>query len=202
MVGRLSSEMVYLHTNFWPVRHARRSPLAASAAADALYHLCLHSRVLQSTAAANIWPSDSRGRLEAAHKQHQQQTAHSLPHSAAHSPLCHLTLTSHLSMSHDKPSIADAPASKRAKYEVSPIEGFTAPDDWPGPGPIELRSADLPHDSADTEWWYVNGHVTDDKSGDEYSFFASFFRICKALHKDGRLSEHNETTQPARARAA
>jgi len=45
----------------------------------------------------------------------------------------------------------------------------------------------LPHDSADTEWWYVNGHVTNPADGHDLSFFASFFRICKAVHADGTI---------------
>ena len=49
------------------------------------------------------------------------------------------------------------------------------PTDWPGAGSIDLAIHDLPHNSATTEWWYVNSHITtlDDR---QFSLFASFFR--------------------------
>lgn len=64
---------------------------------------------------------------------------------------------------------------------------FVAPSDWPGPGPIDLNVHDLPHNSSDTEWWYINGHFVgeDDK---QYSFFASFFRIAKDVLEDGTIT--------------
>jgi len=34
---------------------------------------------------------------------------------------------------------------------------------------------DLPHDDAKVEWWYINGHLKS-LDGNEYSFFASFFK--------------------------
>lgn len=107
-------------------------------------------------------------------------------------------------MSHPAPA-AEAPSAKRAKvddgangtavmaassmssYGVS--KPFVVPSDWPPPGPIDLATADLPHDSADTEWWYINAHVNDKETGHELSLFASFFRICKQINKDGSL-EH------------
>lgn len=101
--------------------------------------------------------------------------------------------------SHPKPTQDDVPDSKRVKLSngsdstpharadaASAI--FVAPSDWPPPGPIDLAKADLPHDSADTEWWYVNGHVKEEKTGHDLSFFASFFRICKKIHADGSMS--------------
>lgn len=50
------------------------------------------------------------------------------------------------------------------------------PEDWPAPGPIDLRLHDLPHSSSTTEWWYLNTHVQT-ASGRSLSLFASFFRI-------------------------
>jgi geranylgeranyl pyrophosphate synthase/predicted secreted hydrolase len=50
------------------------------------------------------------------------------------------------------------------------------PRDWPGPGPIDLSTHDLPHESARVEWWYLNAHLTaDDDRG--FSVFAAFFRV-------------------------
>jgi predicted secreted hydrolase len=52
------------------------------------------------------------------------------------------------------------------------------PADWPAPGPIDVALHDLPHASAETEWWYLNAHLwTDD--GIELSVFAAFFRIAR-----------------------
>lgn len=53
------------------------------------------------------------------------------------------------------------------------------PSDWPASGPIDLSKHDLPHRSADTEWWYVNSHFTA-ADGRELSLFAAFFRIVSA----------------------
>ncbi|MFA5102831.1 MAG: hypothetical protein WC525_06720, partial [Candidatus Thermoplasmatota archaeon] len=49
------------------------------------------------------------------------------------------------------------------------------PSDWPGPGLVNLAVHDLPHQSSNIEFWYVNGHfeVTD---GHKLSVFAAFFR--------------------------
>lgn len=49
------------------------------------------------------------------------------------------------------------------------------PVDWPGAGTVELSVHDLPHESATTEWWYVNGHI-EAHTGGRYAFFAAFFR--------------------------
>jgi hypothetical protein len=76
-------------------------------------------------------------------------------------------------MSHAKPVGEPAP--------------FVNPADWPPLGPIDLTLADLPHASADTEWWYVNGHVNDEATGHDLSFFASFFRIVKGRDWQGNL---------------
>lgn len=57
------------------------------------------------------------------------------------------------------------------------------PTDWPGPGPIDLNIHDLPHQTANTEWWYANGHFTahvpgdEDKPGRNFSFFVAFFKL-------------------------
>lgn len=56
---------------------------------------------------------------------------------------------------------------------------YVIPDDWPElEGPIDLAVHDLPHKSASTEWWYINGHVKDEE-GHEYSIHVSFFRLAK-----------------------
>jgi geranylgeranyl pyrophosphate synthase/predicted secreted hydrolase len=59
--------------------------------------------------------------------------------------------------------------------------------DWPGPGPVDLELHDLPHSSSTLEWWYVNGHLTDDL-GREFGFFASFFRT--AVARDSATGEY------------
>eukprot|EP00026_Physarum_polycephalum_P002234 Phypoly_transcript_02239.p1 GENE.Phypoly_transcript_02239~~Phypoly_transcript_02239.p1 ORF type:complete len:803 (+),score=118.41 Phypoly_transcript_02239:351-2759(+) len=46
-------------------------------------------------------------------------------------------------------------------------------------GPINLQEQDLPHNSAATEWWYVNGHLHIDgilTSSPPFSFFAVFLK--------------------------
>jgi len=55
---------------------------------------------------------------------------------------------------------------------------------WPQPGPIDLARHDLPHPSADTEWWYVNAHLRT-SDGRTLGLFAAFFRI---------ISSHDEAT--------
>ena len=51
--------------------------------------------------------------------------------------------------------------------------------DWPlAEGPIDLAVQDLPHDSSNTEWWYLNAHVKN-VDGREFSVFAAFFRIIR-----------------------
>ncbi len=71
-----------------------------------------------------------------------------------------------MSTAHPKPSLDVAePASKRARTSaqqeeqkgsaaenaVAAAPAFVHPADWPKEGPINLATADLPHDSADTE---------------------------------------------------
>ncbi len=56
---------------------------------------------------------------------------------------------------------------------------------WPAPGPIDLAQHDLPHPAADTEWWYVNGHV-EVEDGRTFGLFAAFFRI---------ISSYDEATK-------
>lgn len=74
-----------------------------------------------------------------------------------------------------------------------PQEDFAPPSDWPKDGDIDLATADLPHASADTEWWYVNSHLKD-KQGHEYSLFASFFRIVKKVKEDGTMEHSHALT--------
>ncbi len=74
-------------------------------------------------------------------------------------------------------------ASKRAKKEA---DDYVLPADWPKRGEeIDLSVQDLPHDSADTEWCYINSHVVD-ANGRDLSFFASFFRIVKEADEHGK----------------
>jgi geranylgeranyl pyrophosphate synthase/predicted secreted hydrolase len=61
---------------------------------------------------------------------------------------------------------------------------WTRPLDWPQGTDVNLEVQDLPHETADTEWWYINGHVKD-AAGKEFSFFASFFRIFKEYTQAG-----------------
>ena len=70
---------------------------------------------------------------------------------------------------------------------------YVCPSDWPPAGAIDLRTADLPHDSADTEWWYTNGHVTDPDTKHELSFFASFFRIASRGFRPARAMRSAST---------
>jgi geranylgeranyl pyrophosphate synthase/predicted secreted hydrolase len=63
------------------------------------------------------------------------------------------------------------------------------PDDWPEDGPIDLAIHDLPHCSASTEWWYLNGHVGL-VDGREISFFASFFRIVKSIDEETKEPQY------------
>jgi len=66
--------------------------------------------------------------------------------------------------------------------------------DWPSRvGPIDMAVHDLPHASCQTEWWYVNAHVTGVEKGAgarsakrDLSFFASFFRVVKHVDEQGR----------------
>jgi geranylgeranyl pyrophosphate synthase/predicted secreted hydrolase len=63
------------------------------------------------------------------------------------------------------------------------------PRDWPGPGPIDLAVHDLPHSSATTEWWYMNGHVTAE-GGRRFSLFVAFFRQVKGRDPKTREFEY------------
>ena len=70
------------------------------------------------------------------------------------------------------------------------VPNCVRPHDWPeSTGDIDLAVQDLPHRSADTEWWYVNGHVQSSE-GKEYSFFASFFRIVADWNKETLSFNH------------
>lgn len=57
------------------------------------------------------------------------------------------------------------------------------PTDWPRTGLIDLAQHDLPHRSADTEWWYVNSHF-ESADGRKLSLFAAFFRIVAGRDED------------------
>lgn len=81
----------------------------------------------------------------------------------------------------------DGPLPAQKPAASGPLaSGRSRPEDWPGPGPIDLAVHDLPHASSTTEWWYVNGHVVTE-TGRKLSLFASFFRIAKG--RDERTQE-------------
>ncbi|HEY5923038.1 MAG TPA: polyprenyl synthetase family protein [Kofleriaceae bacterium] len=65
---------------------------------------------------------------------------------------------------------------------------------WPERGPIDLAKHDLPHAAADTEWWYVNGHLQLE-DGRTFGVFAAFFRIISAADEaTGKLEyAHSHT---------
>jgi geranylgeranyl pyrophosphate synthase/predicted secreted hydrolase len=63
------------------------------------------------------------------------------------------------------------------------------PTDWPVPGAIDLRLHDLPHRSADTEWWYVNSHF-ETADGRSMSLFAAFFRVIRAVDERTGVKSH------------
>jgi hypothetical protein len=49
-------------------------------------------------------------------------------------------------------------------------------------GPIDLAVQDLPHDSSNTEWWYLNSHLKT-ADGRELSIFVAFFRMYVSVSK-------------------
>jgi len=62
--------------------------------------------------------------------------------------------------------------------------------DWPARfGAINLETADLPHESSTTEWWYYNSHVTTTE-GKKLSAFICFFRVCKSIDKNTGRKQH------------
>lgn len=67
------------------------------------------------------------------------------------------------------------------------IRPLRYPSDWPADGPIDLQLHDLPHASSTIEWWYQNTHLTSNK-GQNFSLFASFFRI--AIDRDEQTQEY------------
>jgi geranylgeranyl pyrophosphate synthase/predicted secreted hydrolase len=71
-----------------------------------------------------------------------------------------------------------APAGSRSARRR--VEG-EFPDDWPGPGVIDLAVHDLPHASSALEWWYVNSHF-ETEEGRKLGVFAAFFRELKGEH--------------------
>ena len=74
--------------------------------------------------------------------------------------------------------------------DLTLINGEMRPKDWPASkGEIDLAVQDLPHDSADTEWWYANGHFKTE-AGKEYSFFCSFFRMVLCWDEEKGAMQH------------
>lgn len=77
--------------------------------------------------------------------------------------------------------------------QTVPETEFVSPKDWPAlSGDIDLIVQDMPHDSAETEWWYVNSHVTT-AEGLPLSVFASFFRTCSIDDKNEKEYSHSVT---------
>ena len=66
------------------------------------------------------------------------------------------------------------------------------PSDWPGQGPINLETHDLPHRSSSTEWWYVNSHFKT-ADGHELSIFAAFFRVTHGRNKVTKEVEYGHS---------
>jgi hypothetical protein len=65
--------------------------------------------------------------------------------------------------------------------------------DWPlADGPLDLAVQDLPHDSSNTEWWYLNSHVKN-ADGREFSVFAAFFRIIRKYDAATEVGEFAHT---------
>src|SRR5262245_12481510 len=65
----------------------------------------------------------------------------------------------------------------------------SSPFDWPARGAIDLDVHDLPHQSASTEWWYLNTHLRT-LAGQEVALFASFFRVVKGFEEATRTPQH------------
>ncbi len=58
--------------------------------------------------------------------------------------------------------------------------------DWPGRmGSIDLSVHDLPHRTAQTEWWYYNCHI-EGPEGRQLSLFVCFFRLLKHVDANGK----------------
>lgn len=66
------------------------------------------------------------------------------------------------------------------------------PEDWPGPGPIDLAQHDLPHRSSALEWWYLNGHL-EVEDGRQLSLFASFFRLVVDYDEQTRTAAYGHS---------
>jgi geranylgeranyl pyrophosphate synthase/predicted secreted hydrolase len=87
-------------------------------------------------------------------------------------------------------SSADAEQSKRRKVDAKEIDASALPADWPAlEGPIDLAVQDLPHATSNTEWWYVNGHLTS-TDGRQFSYFASFFRAVAGWDAEAKEYRH------------
>eukprot|EP01006_Ploeotia_vitrea_P038190 TRINITY_DN66218_c6_g1_i1.p2 TRINITY_DN66218_c6_g1~~TRINITY_DN66218_c6_g1_i1.p2 ORF type:complete len:909 (+),score=551.41 TRINITY_DN66218_c6_g1_i1:92-2728(+) len=94
------------------------------------------------------------------------------------------------SSSSSSSSAATLPSSGKVNEDGVLLNTEGRPWDWPSMhGELDLAVHDLPHDSSDTEWWYVNGHVKT-AAGKEYSFFVSFFRIVKSWDAEKQEYTH------------
>jgi len=79
-----------------------------------------------------------------------------------------------------------ADSTLRNNFEFRSFLQPTLRPDWPSRfGAINLETADLPHESSTTEWWYYNSHVTSTE-GKKLSAFICFFRICKHIDANGK----------------
>jgi geranylgeranyl pyrophosphate synthase/predicted secreted hydrolase len=63
------------------------------------------------------------------------------------------------------------------------------PSDWPSPGLVNIAVHDLPHQSSNIEFWYVNGHF-EVANGHKLSVFAAFFRKTHNSHKTTKRANY------------
>ena len=95
----------------------------------------------------------------------------------------------HAQVIEQSPTLSQSKQTGPLQVVASDGEARHWPDDWPEDGPIDLEVHDLPHCSASTEWWYLNGHLNL-ADGRELSFFASFFRIVKGLDEETKEPQY------------
>jgi|GEM_PF-391348 len=90
-------------------------------------------------------------------------------------------------------SSSTPPDSRPSASTTAPVPGPQPtpawPADWPADGPIDLALHDLPHASSQTEWWYVNSHLTT-ADGRNLALFASFFRIAKGRDEATKVVQY------------
>ena len=80
-------------------------------------------------------------------------------------------------------TVLSHPLASSSRSLAAFLSGDTRADWPPSVGDIDLAVHDLPHESSQTEWWYLNTHF-EDEAGNKYSAFAAFFRVVKHTDKD------------------